>query len=288
MSTPYASAAPYYARYRPPYPAELYALLTERFALDGSQTVLDLGAGPGTVSLRLAALVEQVYAVDPEPAMLAEGCRLAEEQGRTNIAWLRGDSAGIGRLCLPRIDLCVIGGAFHRMDPTRLPAELDSVLAPRGGIAVVTTLAGAAAGQQGRGPAWPAVVDEVCARFLGSAPRTGHGPSTHPAGGAEEAEQGDELQGLEGLEGLQELEDRLAKSAFSHVRTTTWERSTRCTVDELVGLQLSRPRSSPARLGDRKGAFESELRRALLAHDPGGTYTRTVTVAATIATRPRR
>ncbi|MCX4718519.1 class I SAM-dependent methyltransferase [Streptomyces virginiae] len=255
MSTPYASAAPYYARYRPPYPAELYALLADRFALDGSQTVLDLGAGPGTVGLPLAPLVEQVYAVDPEPAMLAEGCALAEEQGRGNISWLRGDAAGIGRLCLPRIDLCVIGDAFHRMDRERVVADLDAVLAPRGGIAVVTSLAAA----------WPAVVDEVRARFLG--PGTGTG---------------------EGRDHVRDAEDQLAKSEFSRVETTRWERSARCTVDQVIGLQFARASSHPTLLGDRKDAFASELRRALLDHDPGGNYTRTVTVAVTVATRPRR
>ncbi|WP_328863664.1 class I SAM-dependent methyltransferase [Streptomyces virginiae] len=268
MSTPYASAAPYYARYRPPYPAELYALLADRFALDGSQTVLDLGAGPGTIGLPLAPLVEQVYAVDPEPAMLAEGCALAEEQGRRNISWLRGDAAGIGRLCLPRIDLCVIGDAFHRMDRARVAADLDAVLAPRGGIAVVTSLAAA----------WPAVVDEVRARFLG--PGTGTGTGTAYGAPTRRADTP--------ADHVRDAEDQLAKSEFSRVGTTMWERSARCTVDQVIGLQFSRASSHPALLGDRKDAFASELRRALLDHDPGGTYTRTVTVAATVATRPRR
>ncbi|MFG2976494.1 class I SAM-dependent methyltransferase [Streptomyces sp. NPDC048331] len=261
MSTPYASAAPYYARYRPPYPAELYALLADRFALDGSQTVLDLGAGPGTISLPLAPLVEQVYAVDPEPAMLAEGCARADEQGHGNISWLRGDAAGIGRLCLPRIDLCVIGDAFHRMDRERVPADLDVVLAPRGGIAVVTSLAAP----------WPAAVDEVRARFLG--------PGSGAAADASAAAPADHLR---------DAEEQLAKSAFSRVVTTTWERSTRCTVEQVIGMQFSRASSSPALLGDRKDTFASELRRALLDHAPGGTCTRTVTVAVTVAIRPRR
>ncbi|WP_329105838.1 class I SAM-dependent methyltransferase [Streptomyces sp. NBC_01439] len=274
MSTPYASAAPYYARYRPPYPAELYALLVDRFALDGSQTVLDLGAGPGTMSLPLAPLVEHVYAVDPEPAMLAEGSRLAEEHGRRNISWLCGDAAGIGRLCLPRIDLCVIGGAFHRMDRARVPADLDALLAPRGGIAVVTSVAAP----------WPVVVDEVRARFLGpdhgAAPRAVDRPAAEPGGepGGEPAD----------MEEVRDAEDHLAKSAFSRVETTTWERSTRSAVDQVIGLQFSRARSGPALFGERKGAFESELRHALLDHYPSGTCTRTVTVAVTLASRPRR
>ncbi|MFF4448400.1 class I SAM-dependent methyltransferase [Streptomyces sp. NPDC001502] len=280
MSTPYASAAPYYARYRPPYPGELYALLVDRFALDGSQTVLDLGAGPGTLSLPLAPLAEHVYAVDPEPAMLAEGCALAEEQGSRNISWLRGDAAGIGRLCLPRIDLCVIGGAFHRMDRVRVPADLDAVLAPRGGIAVVTSVAAA----------WPSVVDEVRTRFLGPDDGAADGTAVTTRSADEPAdERADEpADGPADMEELRDVEDHLAKSVFSRVETTTWVRSAHCTVDQVIGLQFSRACSSPALFGDRKDAFESELRHALLDHYPDGTCTRTVTVAATIATRPRR
>ncbi|MFJ6783435.1 class I SAM-dependent methyltransferase [Streptomyces yangpuensis] len=270
MSTPFASAAPYYARYRPPYPREFHALLTDRFVLDGSQTVLDLGSGPGTLGLPLAPLADHVYAVDPEPAMLAEGARLAEERGLTNLSWLRGDDAAVTRLCLPRIDLCVIGRAFHRMDRARLLTDLDGVLAPRGGLAVVASLHRPGAPR----PAWPAVVEEVRARFLGTARAEGDGQ--------------EDQEDCEDREDWAEVGDLLAKSPFSRVETHQWDRTVRRTVDEVVGLQLSLASSGPAVLGDRTAAFETELRRALLAHDPGGTYVRTLRTGAAVATRPRR
>ncbi|MGW2039409.1 class I SAM-dependent methyltransferase [Streptomyces virginiae] len=261
MSTPFASTAPYYARYRPPYPREFHTLLADRFALDGSQTVLDLGAGPGTLSLPLAPLADHVYAVDPEPAMLAEGARLAEERGLTNISWLRGDDTAITRLCLPRIDLCVIGRAFHRMDRGRVPADLDEVLAPRGGVAVVTSLHRPGDPR----PAWLTVVEEVRDRFTG--------PGARPAD--------------EGAD-WDDLVERLAKSPLSRVETHRWDQPVRHTVDEVIGLQLSLPATSPAVLGGRMTAFGTQLRRALLDHDPRGTYDRTLRIGAAVATRPRR
>ncbi|MFF4429822.1 class I SAM-dependent methyltransferase [Streptomyces sp. NPDC001513] len=276
MSTPYASAAPYYARYRPPYPAEFYELLADRFALDGSQTVLDLGAGPGPITLALAPLADQVYAVDPEPAMLAEGARLAEERGLANTAWLVGDAAGIGRLCLPRIDLCVIGRAFHLMDRDRVPADLDGMLAPRGGIVLVDFVPRPGVPR----PPWAAVVEEVCARFLGPGP--GPGP-----GGADEWDDADRPGGPEGAEAAEDAEDHLAKSPFSRVETFTWDQTLRHTVDQVVGLRFSCPSSGPALFGDRRAAFESELRQALLDHDPAGRYSRTVRIRAAVATRHR-
>ncbi|WP_327412136.1 class I SAM-dependent methyltransferase [Streptomyces sp. NBC_01233] len=281
MSTPYASAAPYYVRYRPAYPAEFYELLADRFALDGSQTVLDLGAGPGPITLALAPLADQVYAVDPEPAMLAEGARLAEERGLTNTSWLAADAAGIGRLCLPRIDLCVIGRAFHLMDRTRVAAELDGVLAPRGGIVLVDCVPR----PDVPGPAWAAVAEEVCARFLG--PGRGRAADWDDVDRSGEAEDSAQSQGAEGPEGAEVSEDHLAKSPFSRVETITWDQRLRHTVDQVAGLLFSCPSSAPALFGDRRAAFESELRHALLDHDPSGTYARTVRVRALIATRPR-
>ncbi|MFD5623466.1 class I SAM-dependent methyltransferase [Streptomyces yangpuensis] len=264
MSTPFASAAPYYARYRPPYPREFLALLTDRFVLDGSQTVLDLGAGPGTLGLPLAPLAEHVYAVDPEPEMLAEGARLAEERGLRNISWLRGDDAAVTRLCLPRIDLCVIGRAFRRMDRVRVLADLDEVLAPRGGVAVVEALHRPGDPR----PAWLTVVEEVRERFLGPG----------QTGQTGRSDRGD----------WDDLCDVLAKSPLSRVETHRWDQPVRHTVDGVIGLQLSFSSSGPDQLGDRMAAFETELRRALLDHDPRGTYARTLRIGAAVATRPRR
>lgn len=144
MTTPFASDASYPARHGTPYPAPLHALIADRFALDGAQTVLELGAsgagpGPGLLALSLTALADHVYAVHPDPEVLAGGSRLAEERGCPNVSWLEGDARAVTRLCLPRVDLCVIGGAFHRMDGERLLADLDTVLAPRGGVAVITS-----------------------------------------------------------------------------------------------------------------------------------------------------
>src|SRR5882762_6857162 len=88
----FAGAAPYYARFRPGYPTAMFTTLRERFGLDGTQQVLDLGCGTGQIALPLAPLVARVFTVDPDPHMLDEGTELATAAATYNISWCEGDS----------------------------------------------------------------------------------------------------------------------------------------------------------------------------------------------------
>jgi SAM-dependent methyltransferase len=67
----FQGTADYYARYRRPYPEVVIALLVERFHLDGSARLLDLGRGTGLLALPLAPRVAEVVGLDPQPEMLA-------------------------------------------------------------------------------------------------------------------------------------------------------------------------------------------------------------------------
>ena len=58
--------------------------------LDGRGRLLDVGCGPGSLILLLAAHFEQVVGVDADEQMLAEGERQAAAAGITNIEWVHG------------------------------------------------------------------------------------------------------------------------------------------------------------------------------------------------------
>ena len=58
------------------------------FALDGRGRLLDVGCGPGTVTLLLAPLFAQVVGLDPDRGMIAEAQRLASEQDIGNAQWV--------------------------------------------------------------------------------------------------------------------------------------------------------------------------------------------------------
>jgi 2-polyprenyl-3-methyl-5-hydroxy-6-metoxy-1,4-benzoquinol methylase len=76
----YAGAAVHYRSGRPPYSPQLEALLAEDLGLDGSGRLLDVGCGPGILTVRLARLFEGVVGLDPDPAMIAEGRQAARER----------------------------------------------------------------------------------------------------------------------------------------------------------------------------------------------------------------
>ena len=57
----------------------------QRMDLTGARTLLDIGCGPGTLCLPLAAQFEQVYALDYSPGMLACLQAVADELGVDNV-----------------------------------------------------------------------------------------------------------------------------------------------------------------------------------------------------------
>ena len=86
----YDGAAVHYRYGRPSYSPRLEALLAEELSLDGSGRLLDVGCGPGILTVRLAHLFEDAVGLDPDPAMIAEGGRAARKRDIANITWIQG------------------------------------------------------------------------------------------------------------------------------------------------------------------------------------------------------
>ncbi len=83
----FQGAARYYDFGRFPYAPGLADALREALNLDGTGRLLDLGCGPGTVTLRFASLFTEAIGVDPDPDMLAEAAAFATQRGVTNTHW---------------------------------------------------------------------------------------------------------------------------------------------------------------------------------------------------------
>ena len=83
----YAGAAHCYAVGRVDYPPELADRIAAELALDGTGRLLDVGCGPGSLTLLLADRFATAVGVDPDPGMLAEAARRARAAGVGNVAW---------------------------------------------------------------------------------------------------------------------------------------------------------------------------------------------------------
>ena len=257
----FRSTAPYYARHRSGYPPAFFDYLVERFALDGTQRVLDLGCGTGQVALPLSEHVAQVAAVDPEPTMLEEGHKLAAVAGIANITWARGDSCDLHALDLGELDLVIMGASFHWMDRDQVLVDLDQLLAPGGAVVIVS---GGAPGTN-QPPAWAQTITDIRTRYLGAQRRAGSTTYTHPP---------------------ERHADVLARSVFSHVETAEWTWCIERDLDDIVGLQFSFSFSAPLLFEGRKDVFEADLRRALTEANPAGVFDERIRTEALIATRP--
>jgi SAM-dependent methyltransferase len=246
----FAGTAQYYARYRPPYPAELFGCLIAEFGLDGRCTVLDLGCGTGQLALPLSRNGIKVWAVDPDSDMIAEGYRAQTAAESGNIRWLLGRGEDIRSMGLPAIRLCTMGASFHWMDRDLVVKALEEIVEPEGGIALVSgsasifSITGAVEG------AWLEVTREVVTEFLGPQRRAGRGTYDHPQ---------------------RTHEHVLRDSAFDHLQTHRFTSTRRLSIDDVIGQQLSTSYASPGQLGDRLPQFRSELARRLRRLDPDGT-----------------
>ncbi len=114
--TIYLGAAAHYRSGRPAYSPELEAVLAQEAGLDGNGRLLDVGCGPGVLTVRLAHLFAQAVGLDPDASMLAEGCRAAEEQRVLNIRWVQGLAEDLPAVAPGPYRLVTFGQSFHWTD----------------------------------------------------------------------------------------------------------------------------------------------------------------------------
>jgi SAM-dependent methyltransferase len=132
----FAGAAGYYEQGRLPYAPGLADAFARSLALDGQGRLLDVGCGPGTVTLRLAQLFEAVVGLDPDSEMLARASQAAAEQGVGNAAWTRQRAealpAGLGSF-----RVVTFAASFHWMDRPRVASAAATMLDSGGAVVQV-------------------------------------------------------------------------------------------------------------------------------------------------------
>jgi SAM-dependent methyltransferase len=131
-----------YARFRRGYPPAVVDIVAGHFGLTRGDVVVDLGCGTGQLALPISRRVGTVIGVDPEPDMLAQARRAAEQRDARNLLWIVGSDRDMqalgGVLGQGRLAAVLIGQALHWMQPESLFGVLAGLVRPGGGVAVVT------------------------------------------------------------------------------------------------------------------------------------------------------
>ncbi|POA47011.1 SAM-dependent methyltransferase [Pseudomonas sp. MPR-ANC1] len=154
----YKTAADTYVKGRPDYPPQVSDWLATTLNLDGHKTVIDLGAGTGKFTGRLAATGAQVIAVEPVAQMLE---KLSE-------AWpqVLAVSGTATDLPLPdaSVDAVVCAQAFHWFASAEALTEIARVLKPGGKLGLIWNLRDPQA-------SWVPKLDAIVNALEGDTPR---------------------------------------------------------------------------------------------------------------------
>ena len=175
--TIYLGSAAHYRYGRPAYPPQLEAVLAQKAGLDGNGRLLDVGCGPGVLTVRLAHLFAQAVGLDPDADMLAEGRRAADENRVRNIRWVQGLAEDLPAAAPGPYRLVTFGQSFWWTDQRPVAAAVYDMLGPGGALALIAhTVTGRPRPPDPGVPAIPH--DEIKAlveRYLGSSQRAGQG-----------------------------------------------------------------------------------------------------------------
>jgi len=251
--TLYRGSAPYYLQGRPPYAPGLADRIDEALPHDRSRRLIDVGCGPGVVTLQLAHLFAEAIGVDPDPDMLAEAQRRAEIAGISNVRWVRARAEELP-LDLGAFTMACFAQSFHWMDRPRVAAIMYDMLEPDG---IFVHLSDRKTPHPDPGdlpypvPPYDAI-HALVQRYLGPIRRAGKGVLRHGTPGDEAAMlQNANFMGPERI---------VIPATEPHVRS----------VDDMVAWVYSLSSSTPHLFDDERENFERELRTLLEEASPAG------------------
>lgn len=253
--TIYRGAAAHYRAGRPPYSPQLEAVLAEELGLDGRGRLLDGGCGPGILTVRLAHLFEQAVGLDPDPAMLAEARRIADEREINNVRWVQAVAEDLPGAAPGPYRVVTFGQSFHWTDEARVAEVIYDMLEPGGGLAlIVHTVEGRPVPPSPGPPQIPHdEIEALVTKYLGPSRRAGQGVApvrTH------------------------RFEDVLVPSRFGAPRSLfapgipDLVRDT----ESILSGYFSMSWSAPHLFGDHVGDFAGEVRELLRSRSPEGTF----------------
>jgi SAM-dependent methyltransferase len=254
--TLYRGSAAYYGAGRLPYPPAVADAFSEAFGLDGTQRVLDVGCGPGSLTLLLAARVAVAVGVDADPDMIEAARAAADRAGVANAEWrvMRAEElpADLGRFAL-----VTFAQSFHWFEQAAVASALRGMLEP-GGACVhlqATTHRGDESDDALEHPRPPhEQIDVLVRSYLGPVRRAGRGERV--------------------VRTAEDEENALRRAGFTgptRIELDTARVVTR-SADEIVAATFSLSGSTPHLFGADVARFKADLRALLEDASPDGRF----------------
>jgi SAM-dependent methyltransferase len=251
--TLFAGAAAYYDRGRLPNAPGLADAFETALGLDGRGRLLDVGCGPGTVTLPLTGLFREVVGLDADAGMIQEARRLASERGVMNARWvhLRAEDLPAD---LGTFGVVTFAASFHWMDRPRVAGIIRRMLEPDGAVVHVDNRHQDGLASDENLPAPP--IERIAAlrrAYLGEDRRAGQG--------VRNSSPGDEAAVF-----------RAAGFVGPELVVVPDGRTVVRSADDLVAETFSLSSTAPHLFGDRLADFEAELREVLAEASPDGQF----------------
>ncbi len=268
--TLYAGSAGHYGIGRMPYPPGLADAIGKELDLDGAGRLLDVGCGPGSLTLLLAPLFEAAVGVDADHDMIIEARRRAREVKATNIEWkhLRAEDLPAD---LGTFRVATFAQSFHWMDQLLVARRVRDMLGPGGSwVHIHATTHRGVAGDDPLPyprPPWERI-DDLVAGYLGPVRRAGQG--SLPAGTRAGEEEIMRQAGFTGPTRI-EVDGGLVVDRG---------------IDEIVSAVFSLSNSAPHLFAEQLPTFEADLRRLLSQASPSGRFTERRREIAVVVWRP--
>ena len=246
----FASTVEFYARYREPYPAKFFTQIAERLGLKGNESLLDIGCGPGLLAIGFAPFVKHGTGIDPELAMIAAARAAAAEVGAA-LTLMHGR---IEQFSVARVfDLVTIGRALHWLDRDAALPVLERIVSVSGRIL-------------------------ICGAFNADSPVS---PWRKPYEDLRRSWADDPDERRYRLDG----KTWFANSCFAEIASVSATKRRPVAVQELVGRALSKSNTSPARLGERRAAFEAAIAAVLQPFARNGVLEEQIVARASVFAR---
>ncbi len=238
-----------YVQYRPRYPKIFLDQLLDSFHVDGSGRLLDLGCGPGTVTLDMRHRFHEAIGVDPNEDMYKAACIQKDREKADNVQFQLMRAEDISEK-LGSFQLVTCVSSLHWMDRRLVLQKAHQLLTDVGGIAIWGM-----GSFWARREKWQEIMIDIVKKYLGLERR-----------GSEVMNRKPSHQIVVKEEGFKNVE------MLKYPIVQTWD------LERIMGYLYSSSFAAKELFGDQLPEFDREVRDALQTFSPENHFEDHITI----------